>query len=287
MGGRPRDCWAEWLAERRFGGDPKVRERFLAELQKTRDKVLDNAQLAPGETLLDVGCGDGLIAFGALERGAGKVVFSDVSDDLLDECRALAEELGALDRVRFVRAPADDLAPIEDAAVDVVTTRSVLIYVERKRDAFGEFHRVLRPGGRISLFEPINRLNRFGRAYDASDVQELDDRIRVVFDELQPRDSDPMLNFDERDLVDLAEEVGFAEVELELRVEVKPPEPMRWEAYSNMAFNPNIPTIAEVMEQVLTQEERARYEAHLRPLVEAGRGSRRMASAFLWAGKTS
>src|SRR5687768_10507643 len=115
MGGRPRDYWAEWLAERRFGGDPEVRERFLAELQKTRDKVLDSAQLAPGETLLDVGCGDGLIAFGALERGAGQVVFSDVSDDLLDECRARAEELGALHRVRFVRAPADDLAPIEDA----------------------------------------------------------------------------------------------------------------------------------------------------------------------------
>jgi ubiquinone/menaquinone biosynthesis C-methylase UbiE len=178
-------------------------------------------------------------------------------------------------------APADDLAPVEDGSVDVVTTRSVLIYVERKREAFAEFFRVLRENGRISLFEPINRLSRFRHAFDTSKVQALDDRIQAVFDELQPRDSDPMLNFDERDLLDLAEEAGFTEIELE--VEVKPPDPIRWESYSNMAFNPKIPTMAEVMERVLNAEERALYEAHLRPLVEAGVGSRRMASAFLFA----
>jgi SAM-dependent methyltransferase len=37
-----------------------------------------------------------------------------------------------------------------------VTTRSVLIYVQHKDAAFREFHRVLRPGGRVSIFEPIN-----------------------------------------------------------------------------------------------------------------------------------
>jgi arsenite methyltransferase len=283
MSEEPRDCWAEWLAERRFGSDDEVRERFLDELRKTRDKVLANARLVPHDVLLDVGSGEGLIGFGALEQGASEVVFSDISTDLLEECRAHAERLGVLDRARFIRAPADELDGVEDASVDVVATRSVLIYVERKREAFAEFFRVLREGGRISLFEPINRLNRFRRAFDLPEVQELDDRVHAVFDGLQPRDSDPMLNFDERDLVDLAEEARFAEVHLELQVEVKPPEPMRWEAYSNLAFNPKIPTIAEVMQQVLNPGERARYEAHVRPLVEAGRGSRRTASAYLWA----
>jgi arsenite methyltransferase len=281
-----RDCWAEWLDTRRFGGDAEVKEKFLEELRRTRDKVLDNANLASGDTLLDVGCGDGLIGFGALERGAREVVFSDVSEDLLETCRSLARELRFLERCRFVRAPADDLSQIEDASVDVVTTRSVLIYVDRKREAFADFFRVLRDGGRVSLFEPINRLNRFHRAFDAADVQELEDRVKAVFDELQPQESDPMMNFDDRDLVDLAESAGFGEVHLELKVEVKPPEPMRWEAYSNLAFNPKIPTIAEAMEQVLTAEERALYEAHIRPLVEEGRGSRRIASAYLWALKS-
>jgi arsenite methyltransferase len=285
MGGKPKDCWAKWLADLRFGGDEEVKRTFLVELEKTRDRVLDDSKLAAGETLLDVGCGDGLIAFGALERGAGRVVFCDISADLLDECRTLAEERDAIDRCRFVRASADELTGVEDGSVDVVTTRSVLIYVERKREAFAEFFRVLRKGGRISLFEPINRLNRFRRAYDLAEVQALDDRIQAVFDELQPRDSDPMLNFDDRDLVDLAEDAGFSEVELELRVDVKAPEPMRWEAYLNLAFNPRIPTFGEVMRQVLSADERELYEARTRPLVEAGRGSRRMASAYLRAVK--
>jgi ubiquinone/menaquinone biosynthesis C-methylase UbiE len=286
VSGQPRDCWAEWLAERRFGGDAEVKERFLAELRQTRDKVLDNAVLAPGETLLDVGCGEGLIAFGALDRGAGEAVFTDVSEDLLEECRASAQNLGVLERCRFVRASADELAGVEDASVDVLTTRSVLIYVQRKEKAFAEFFRVLGAGGRMSLFEPINRLNRFRRAFDTSDVQALDDRIQAVFDELQPRDSDPMLNFDDRDLVDLAEGAGFTQVHLELQIEVKPPDPISWEAYSNIAFNPKIPTIAEVMQEVLSSDERTLYEAHVRPFVEGGRGSRRMASAYLRAVKS-
>src|SRR5438067_10981861 len=64
------------------------------DLVPVREKVLDRAWLAEGETLLDVGCGEGMIGFGALERGAGHVVFSDISDDLLDFCREAADGLG-------------------------------------------------------------------------------------------------------------------------------------------------------------------------------------------------
>src|SRR5881398_1006723 len=100
---------------------------MLEETREFREKVLDRAGLAEGETLLDVGCGEGLIGFGALERGAGHVIFSDVSDDLLDFCREAAEALGVSERCGFVKAGAVDLTAVADAGVDVVTTRSVLI----------------------------------------------------------------------------------------------------------------------------------------------------------------
>jgi ubiquinone/menaquinone biosynthesis C-methylase UbiE len=147
----------------RFGGDPAARERLLTELlYPVRDTVLDKARLRPGDTVLDVGAGDGLIAFGALERLApsGHVVFSDISQDLLDHCRAAAAAEGLPDRCRFVLASADSLDGIADASVDVVTARSVLIYVKDKAEALRAFCRVLRPGGRISVFEPINVLMR-------------------------------------------------------------------------------------------------------------------------------
>ncbi len=94
-----------------------------------------------------------------------------------------------------------------------------------------------------------------------------------------------MLDFDDRDLVDLAEASGFAEIQLTLEVEVKAPEPFPWDAYVRTAWNPNIPTLAEVMADVLTPAEAERYERALRPLVEEGRGSRKTASAYVRAVK--
>ena len=119
-----------------------------------------------------------------------------------------------LDRCRFVEAAAEDIRPIEEDSVDVVTTRSVLIYVDDKERAFREFARVLRPGGRISLYEPINRFGSGERGhgsfagYPADGLEAIAAKVRAVYEAIQPRDSDPMLDFDERDLIRLAEQAG-------------------------------------------------------------------------------
>jgi ubiquinone/menaquinone biosynthesis C-methylase UbiE len=285
-----RDRWAEWLAERRFGGDVATQERVLGQLAARREKVLDFAEMKVGETLLDVGCGEGLIGFGALERGAGRVIFRDISEDLLDVCRQLAADLDVTDRCQFVRASADDLSSVADGSVDVVTTRSVLIYVQAKARAFQEFARVLRPSGRISLFEPINRfairLEEIWGGYDFGEVAEIGRKVRAVYTRIQP-ESDPMLDFDERDLLELAEEAGFFPLYLLLEAEISPIEPRSWEGFLNSAGNPMIPTFAEAMEQALTEPERDRLIAHLRPLVEQGDGEWRMALAHVYGSKSA
>lgn len=152
------DKWAAWLLHRRDGDDEEQHAKALEHLTPIRQRVLDNACIESGNVVLDVGAGDGLIAFGALDRtGAnGSVIMSDVSGDLVRHARSLATQLGVEDRMSFVEASAEDLSPISDASVDVVTTRSVLIYVDDKASAFREFRRVLKPRGRISIFEPIN-----------------------------------------------------------------------------------------------------------------------------------
>ena len=282
-----RDHWAEWVAGRRPGGDSEKTRRFSFSPAATRDKVLERAGLQSDETLLDVGCGEGLIAFGALERGAKSVVFADVSTELLDRCRRAASELSAQERCRFVEASADNLGQIPDGSVDVVTTRSVLIYVADKAAAFAEFARVLRPGGRISLFEPINRYAQLTYGpesfvgYDLGALPEIGAKLRALFASLQPPETDPMFNFDERDLIRLAEEAGFFPLRLDLEVVVELLPAFPWERFLKSASNPNIPTIGEAMERALTEDERERLTSHLRPMVEQGRGQWRLASAFL------
>jgi ubiquinone/menaquinone biosynthesis C-methylase UbiE len=292
-----RDRWASWLLERRYGacGSP---EQSLNRLAAVRDRVLDGAQIREGEVVLDVGAGDGLIAFGALDRvgPGGHVVFTDVSQDLLDVAAALADEAGVRDRCTFLRAPAEALTPLADESVDVVTTRSVLIYVEEKRRAFEEFFRVLRPGGRVSSFEPINRFGspepegRF-MGLDAGPVWPLAKRVRDRYLQMTNGAERAMMDFDERDLLEYAVAAGFASANVLLDARIEHGAPLwgeadsAWDAIVSVAPNPNAPSLGEVFEAELTPEERDRLVGYLRPRYEGGETVIRTAVAYLQAFK--
>jgi arsenite methyltransferase len=290
------DIWAQWLLHRRHGDDPQRLKATLDHLFSVRDRVLTNAQLNNGGTLLDVGCGDGLIAFGALQRSAtSRVIFTDISQDLLDHAASLARQMQLADRCEFLCAPADDLSAVHDASVDAVTTRSVLIYVADKQKAIHEFYRVLKAGARLSIFEPINR---FGEpqpphmfwGFDVTPITEIAAKIKAVYQRIQPLDADPMMNFDERDLINYVELAGFREVHLDLEVDIKPLSQVEswnlsWESFMRTAANPKIPTLEEATAQALTTDEAAKFTAHMRPLVENRAGTYQSAAAYLSARK--
>jgi arsenite methyltransferase len=284
------DRWAQWLLTRRDGESATLRARHACDLAWFRDGVLDRADLNPDDVILDVGSGTGLIGLGALARLGpdGRVIFSDVSQDLLDQCRTAAD---GDQRCSFVAASAEDLAGVADASVDVVTIRSVLIYCDRKATAFAEFFRVLRPGGRLSLFEPINRFVLKHRPGDlfgvgGSPVDDLVARVRDVYRRGTEAAEQPMVDFDERDLIAWALAVGFEAVELDYRAQLDvPAEPISdWEAIKRTAPNPLAPTYGEAIAAALTNDERLRLDAHMAALEAAGTSTRRtMAIAFLRA----
>jgi arsenite methyltransferase len=266
----------------------KVHEKYMLPV---RDQVLSRAGLPAGGVLLDIGCGDGLIAFGALEQAPGsQVIFADISAPLLEQSRQIAEQMGFVDCCRFIQTPAENLGEIETGSVDAVTTRAVLIYVKAKQQAFKEFYRVLRPGGWISIIEPINSFGYpppegFIFGYDLRRVSGLAQKVRAVYQAIQPLD-DPMLDFDERDLIDFAEQAAFSEIHLELRADVQPlPESMPWDTFWMMTPNPKAPTVSEAVQQALTPEETEQFIAVLRPLVESNQSRKRMANAHVWARK--
>lgn len=286
------DKWMQWLLHRRFGDNPEQHHHMLAKLAAIRDRVLQNAHIAPDHTVLDLGTGDGLIAFGALEQlgDQGMVIFSDISQDALDHCHACAQQLGMLDRCQFLHTSADNLSQLDDASIDVVAIRSVLIYITTKQQVFHECYRILKPGGRLSLFEPINRFARGSPdlflGNDVAPIREITDKVGQVYRQLQSPESDPLLDFDERDLLSYVEQAGFADIQLELRVSIGP---MiwrgGWEALLHTAMNPNVPTLAEVIQEVLSPYEVEQFEHYLRPRIESGQGTKRIAQAYLWAMK--
>ncbi len=246
-----------------------------------------------GATLLDVGTGDGLIGLAALDRvgSAGSVVFSDVSQPLLDICEARVADLAASDQARFAHTAADRLDEIEDGSIDVITTRSVLIYVADKRAAFAAFRRVLRPGGRLSLFEPINRLmypepsGRF-HGYDLSAVADLVEKVNASFhDDTDAISAEAMMGFDDRDLADVAQRAGFATVHVECHIDIAPGlmRPTSLRALLDGAPNPNARTVREAISVSLTDDEQTRFIDELGQAFATTEPIEKLAVAYLCA----
>ncbi|MFG2298081.1 methyltransferase domain-containing protein [Streptomyces sp. NPDC048603] len=118
-----------------------------------RRTVLDTLALRPGERVLDIGCGPGLLAaeMAAAVGARGHVIGIDVSDSMLALARSRAVVPGGA-RVDLRPAAADRL-PCADASVDVAVSTQVLEYVADVPGVLAEIHRVLAPGGRVAVLD--------------------------------------------------------------------------------------------------------------------------------------
>jgi arsenite methyltransferase len=208
--------WGEWLARTRFEGlTDEEREEALRRLEETRDRVLDGAELGPGDAVLDLGAGTGLLTFGAHERiGDAWVYAVDPSVEALEELLRGAHEAG-LSGVMYLVGDATVL-PLPDASVAACVTRSVLMYVDDLPGAARELYRVLRPGGRLSLYEPVNRKGTYvATAVDWSPLgAELAARVRAEWDAHAA--ATPLMRLDNEALAAALRDAGFEAVEVEL-----------------------------------------------------------------------
>ncbi|NIR29421.1 MAG: class I SAM-dependent methyltransferase [Gammaproteobacteria bacterium] len=117
----------------------------------TRCEILKALNLRPGERVLDIGSGPGLLAYdvAATVGPSGRVCGIDVSDSMLAMARRRCAAQGW---VEFEASEATRL-PYEDGAFDAAVSIQVYEYVENIPGALGELHRVLRPGGRAVIMD--------------------------------------------------------------------------------------------------------------------------------------
>lgn len=109
------------------------------------------AQIEPGETILDVGCGGGIDSILAARRTGpgGRVIGLDFLPEMLERTAAAAAEAG-LDNVEVLEGEMEAI-PLPDASVDHVISNGVINLAPRKRRVLAECARVLAPGGRFSV----------------------------------------------------------------------------------------------------------------------------------------
>lgn len=143
----------------RYGWDrasPYYESFWQRQLKPAQDLLLELAKLQPGERVLDVACGTGLVSFRALEAvggGAGggtadaTVVGTDISDKMIEAATLSATQRGVT-AVRFQQMDAEALG-LPDASFDVALCALGLMYMPAPLRALAEMHRILKPGGRI------------------------------------------------------------------------------------------------------------------------------------------
>jgi ubiquinone/menaquinone biosynthesis C-methylase UbiE len=119
-----------------------------------RQRTVDLADLSPGETVLEIGCGTGAVARAARARlGPGGHVFGiDPSGEMI----AVARRKAARERLQIdFRVAGIEALPFPDASVDVALSSLMMHHLpaDLKRTGLSEVRRVLKPGGRLVIVD--------------------------------------------------------------------------------------------------------------------------------------
>jgi tRNA G37 N-methylase Trm5 len=91
---------------------------FVPTPEPVVEEMMELADVKPGDTVYDLGCGDGRIAIAAAKRGAKKSVCVDIDPQRIAEARENVKEQGVQDRVTLLQA---DLFQVDFSDADVVT----------------------------------------------------------------------------------------------------------------------------------------------------------------------
>src|SRR5437867_339333 len=86
----------QWLLDKRYGTNQQNKTAAKSIFESVRNQILFDAGIKSGDTILDIGCGDGLLGLEALKliEGHGQVIFNDIDLEAIEHCMSAAREDG-------------------------------------------------------------------------------------------------------------------------------------------------------------------------------------------------
>ncbi|MGH2548045.1 MAG: class I SAM-dependent methyltransferase [Thermomicrobiales bacterium] len=109
-------------------------------------------EIAPGSTILDVGCGIGGSSRFLAATFGGDVTGIDLTPSFIETAILLSERTGLADSTHFEVADALAL-PFPNESFDYAWTQHVAMNIHDRATFYSEIHRVLKPGGRLAIHD--------------------------------------------------------------------------------------------------------------------------------------
>ncbi len=225
--------------------------------------LLERAAPQPGERVLDVACGTGVVTrHVALKAGpSGEVTGLDINPAMLAVARSVPAPEGAT--ITWQEGSAQSL-PFPDAAFDLVLCQQGLQFFPDRAAALSEMRRVLRSGGRVAV--SVNQSLHANPVYEA-----LFTAIAHRLETTAPAIASPFSLGDAGELRALVAAAGFQRVEVEpVMLAVRFPEPARWvqlTVLSSAAVLPVFAQMAPAERQALVEAVAREMEPTIRPRI--------------------
>ncbi|OCK55013.1 hypothetical protein LMTR3_09570 [Bradyrhizobium sp. LMTR 3] len=215
--------------------------------------LLAAARLKPGERVLDVACGTGVVARAAVDvvGPTGTVAGLDINPGMLATARKQVPSGNSID---WYEASAESM-PLPDRSFDVVLCQMGLQFMANKPAAVTEMHRVLTPGGRALVTVPGPEPDPFYIMGDALS--------RRIGPELAAFERTVFSLHDEAEMRKLLEEAGFGRVEVEAataRLHVPEPRDFLWQYINSTPMIGGVMKVDEATRTAFEREVTAKWQ---------------------------
>lgn len=118
-------------------------------------RFIERLELKPSSSILEIACGSGGPALFMAQKTGCSILGIDNNEKGIAAANKMSFERGLASKVRFQYADAGTRLPFENSSFDSVICIDAVNHLPNRSQVLGEWHRVLKPGGRILFTDPI------------------------------------------------------------------------------------------------------------------------------------